>query len=241
VSDIVLKRDIDVELVHACGVDATVVMAARASTKGMNAQAEECYGLISAMSREGHNSPFEHNFMTVRAHQPAAVWWEWVRHRFHAVDVPGLSFSLESGRYKKLEPVFWEPRPSRGMRPAAGHKPIRPKYDPVEPEQFPEVMDDLRAGYEGAWKAYTHLLGRGVCNEVARNVLGFGVYYAGFVSSNLLGWLHFLAKRTHEPRAKRVSYPLAEIEESARQVEALLRGLWPLVMRAFDENGREAP
>jgi thymidylate synthase (FAD) len=48
----------------------------------------------------------------------------------------------------------------------------------------------------------------------------------------------FLSLRTHEPTAERVSYPLWEIDNAARQVEAVFAEKMPLTHRAFCENGR---
>jgi thymidylate synthase (FAD) len=53
--------------------------------------------------------------------------------------------------------------------------------------------------------------------------------------------MHFLSLRTHEPDAANVSYPQAEIEDCARQMEAAFARLYPLTHAAFCEFGRRAP
>jgi thymidylate synthase (FAD) len=48
----------------------------------------------------------------------------------------------------------------------------------------------------------------------------------------------------YQPNAKWAmfpSYPQAEIEEAARQLEELVATLWPLAYRAWNRNGRVAP
>jgi thymidylate synthase (FAD) len=85
------------------------------------------------------------------------------------------------------------------------------------------------------------MLDRGVAPEVARCVLGFGVYYSGWVTFNPRGLMAFLSLRTHDPDAKFVSYPQAEIDQAARKVEAIFKELFPITHDAFCKNGRVAP
>jgi thymidylate synthase (FAD) len=219
-----------------------VVAAARVSTTGEAAlafadpsRADECAGLINYLMAHRHGTPFEHSALTLFVHAPAMVWWEWVRHRI------GHSFNLESGRYKRLDPVFWVPGRERKLMPAPGHKPARPAFEPADPDTHARVVTGLRDAYLYNWSYYRSLLGMGVANEVARAVLGFGVYYSGWVTVNPRSLMMFLSLRTHEPAARFVSYPQAEIEQAARVAEKALAAGWPLTYRAFVKNGRVAP
>lgn len=245
---ITLISEITVHLEKHVGDDGTVLAARQASTDPEEARrliaempGEEQYGRIRHAMRMHHTSCFEHGLMTFSVHAPAFVWWEWVRHRFQAVDCPDLSFNLESGRYKELEPVFWVPRADRRMVPVQDYRPARPLFEIASSERYEQVRLWFRSAYMNAWMAYRDLREQGIAAEVVRSVLGFGVYYSGFCSGNPLAWLNFLAKRTHEPTARDVSYPLAEIEEAARQVEAHFACYWPLTHRAFNECGRVVP
>lgn len=252
-NEVKLTSEITVRLVQRMGSDEMVVAAAKVSTNGHEAinflhPANEgmVEGLIDYLMKHRHGTPFEHASMTFFVNAPAFVWWEWIRHRVgQSIDCPGLSpdasFNLESGRYKVLDPVFWVPRPGRKMRPAFDHKPARPKFDPVSEDHHRRVVEVMRQGYHAAWAAYETLIANQIANEVARAVLGFGVYYAGWVTCNPRSLMSFISLRTHDPEAKFVSYPQAEIEESARACEAVLAEGWPITHAAFVRNGRVAP
>lgn len=255
-SEITLTSEITVRLIDHMGGDYMPVAAARASTDGEYAREyaqpgmeEGNAGLINYLMSQRHGTPSEHSALTFFVHAPAFVWWEWIRHRVGQTitcpglsdDIPDASFNLESGRYKQLDPVFWVPRPDRKMRPARDHKAARPKFIAVDWTQYEVVAYRMRRAYESAWKEYRAMIDDGIANEVARAVLGFGVYYAGWVTCNPRSLMSFISLRTHDATAKFVSYPQAEIEEAARQAEAVLAEFWPITHASFVKNGRVAP
>lgn len=255
-SEIQFTSEITVRLIQSMGSDAMPVAAARVSTSGEDAlqyadpsRAVESSGLISYLMRQRHGTPSEHSAMTFFIHAPAFVWWEWIRHRVgQSISCPGLSddnpdasFNLESGRYRKLEPVFWIPRADRKMMPAPDHKPARPKFGQVDEIEYKAVVYHMKVAYQEAWQRYETLIKSNIANEVARAVLGFGVYYSGWVTVNPRSLLSFLSLRTHDANAKFVSYPQAEIEEAARACEKIFAEGWPLTYRAYVDNGRVAP
>lgn len=151
------------------------------------------------------------------------------------------SFSLESGRYRELEPVFWVPRADRPMMKPADHKPMRPRYEVASKSVRESCLFGMEQAYRAAWVVYQRHLGYGIAPEVARSVLGFGVYYHGSASGSPLAWLHFLNRRTRTPGTEASGYPQAEIEEAARQVEALFAARWPITHGVWNELGRAAP
>lgn len=53
--------------------------------------------------------------------------------------------------------------------------------------------------------------------------------------------MHFLELRTREDKAKRPSRPLWEIDNAARQLEAIFAQHWPVTHRLWNEFGRAAP
>jgi thymidylate synthase (FAD) len=240
--DVEFTSDITVSRVQVMGGDHMVVAAAKVSTSAneacgfANKESEASnFGLINYLMKHRHGTPFEHGAMTVFVHAPVSVWWEWVRHRI------GHSFNLESGRYSVLKPVFWIPMCTRPMIPGPGHKSARPQFVEADRKLHGRVVRIMKRTAKVQWLAYKLLLSLGIANEVARHVLGFSVYYSGWVTVNPRSLMAFISLRTHNPEASYVSYPAAEIQEAAIQAEKLLELGWPLVHRAFVKNGRVSP
>jgi thymidylate synthase (FAD) len=241
-SEITLCSDITVRLIQSMGGDHMVAAAAKVSTDPDMAlalaeaeQADGIRGLINYLMSHRHGTPFEHNAVTFYVHAPAMVWWEWVRHRV------GFSYNLESGRYKELAPVFWVPKRERRLRKVEGFKSARPLFERVDDETYTAMFDEYVRTYQANWDGYQRLMRLGIANEAARSVLGFGVYYSGWVTANCRSLMHFLSLRTHNTEAKFVSYPQQEIELAASQCEQMLANGWPLTYQAWVSNGRVAP
>jgi thymidylate synthase (FAD) len=239
---ITLTSKITIKPIQHVGGDHLVIAAARTSTQGEDAlkyaepgMAEESAGLINYLLKSRHGAPFEHASMTFSVHAPAFVWWEWTRHRI------AFSYSIESSRYRQLEPVFWTPRPDRPMVPDRGHKPARPKFALANVQLWEKSIGAMEYAYQAAWHAYAAMIDNGIANEVARSVLPFAVYFSGWVTTNPRALMAFLSLRTHEPEARFPSYPQAEIEEAARACEEFFAEHWPLTYKAFCANGRVGP
>jgi thymidylate synthase (FAD) len=245
---------ITVRLVRNMGSDDAVLEAMLASTTDPDAAAKKIdemtpeakYGRIKYLCTHRHGTPFEHSAVTVACHLPAFVWWEWVRHRI------GMSYNLESGRYKVLEPVFWVPPRDRPCVPVADWKPSRPRFITFDDatwskeaadEAHRQTVAELTDVYTKAYSTYERLIaeGKGIANEVARAALPFAIYYSGYVTTNPRSLMHFLSLRTHEPESLFVSYPQLEIEVAARACESMLASLWPLTHKAFNACRRVAP
>jgi thymidylate synthase (FAD) len=242
-TDVVLTSEIVVRPIQQMGGDHMVVAAARVSTSGEAAirwadpaRSQENVGLINYLMRHRHGTPFEHAAITFFCHAPIFVWREWHRHRI------GFSYNEESGRYKKLDPVFWIPGRDRLMMVPTDHSPARPRYLRCEDDKaFDEMISRSRAVYRLCYETYEKDLAAGFALEVARRNLPLATYSACWVTCNPRSLMHFLSLRTHDEQAKFVSYPQAEIEEAARMAEQVLATGWPLTHRAFDVNGRVAP
>lgn len=241
-SEITLTSDITVRKIQSMGGDHMVAAAAKVSTDPdmalslAKAEASDgVRGLINYLMSHRHGTPFEHNAITFYVHAPAMVWWEWVRHRV------GFSYNLESGRYKELDPVFWVPKRNRRLRKVEGFKSARPKFEAVDDETYAAMFDEYTKTYQGNWDGYQRLMRLGIANEAARSVLGFGVYYSGWVTTNSRALMNFLSLRTHDMSATFPSYPQQEIELAALQCESILKEGWPIVHKAFCDNGRVAP
>lgn len=267
VEGMALTSEIQVTTVQQMGGDATVVAAAKASVSGEAALdfAKPEYkdgnrGLIRFLMKQRHGTPFEHSAITFFVHAPIFVWREWHRHRI------GFSYNEESGRYKKLEPVFWVPRRNRPMCPVDGWKPGRPKFltldDRYEREYakefgadrviehtakteaddcYEQLLAGKRQAYAVCYNEYSREIADGIAFEVARSTLPVAIYSSCWVTCNPRSLMAFLSLRTHDELANHVSYPQAEIEEAARACELVLEAGWPLTYNAWMEFGREAP
>lgn len=251
---VTLRSDIPVEEVQQVGSDEMIVRAARVS-HGADAEAAspaKQAGLLRHLTAFRHGRPFEHGLLTVRVEAPLFVWREWMTHRWLSLgdESPGLSFNEQSGRYGALRPAFWVPPADRPLCPVDGWKPGRPKFQHdwpagratthlLAPWEF--VRPRMERVCRSAWEAYAAMVDAGVAYEVACRVLPVTVYSAAYVSGNPRAWLHFLSLRTHDGGAAHVSYPQAEIEGAARQVEAMVAKHWPAAHAAFAGCGRIAP
>ena len=234
--EIRFRSDVAVSLVQSVGDDAGVCRAARVSTLGTAAaDTAEAAGLIRYLMKHRHGTPFEHGLLTFLVEAPLFVFREWHRHR------AGWSYSETSGRYRELEPVFWVPPPGRKLKPAPGYKAARPEFVEGDESDHRLIKSACRGAYRAAWHQYAAMVQFGVALEVARAVLPVGTYSSMYATANPRSLMHFLSLRTHEPDAARVSYPQAEIEDCARQMEAAFAGLYPLTHAAWNEFGRQAP
>lgn len=210
---------ITVKLIGTMGDDARIAEAARVSTKGLENKSDKINGLVRALMREGHTSPFEHSVMTVSVDVPIFVAREWMRHRTQ-------SYSEISARYTQLQPRFYMPGSDRPL--VQSGKAL--DYRREKGSTLQEVVTEFRHEYAArdCWAAYQRMLDKGVANEVARNVLPVSIYTQFFATANLNNWFKFLTLRNH-PAA------LHEIREGARQVDELLSELWPVAHKAFHD------
>lgn len=212
------RSDIKVDLVQSWGTDDMIAQAARVSTGSESA--DKVSGLIGYLLRNAHWSPFEHCGATFRVEAPMFVRDQWVRHK-------SQSFSVKSLRFGEALPEFYVPSIERplvnegsGAHPNLVHEPdLRKVY---------WVQDWMEFNASRSWEDYVELLGYGVAEEVARNVLPASTYTAFYVSGNLRSWLHFLNLRITSDK----SASQWEIDQAAQEVEVHLKKLFPLTMEA---------
>lgn len=230
-----VRSDLPVELIQHTGSDEMIARAARVSTGGdtMESPPEGHGGLIRFLMRNRHGSPFEHGSMTFRVNAPIFVAREFMRHR------AGWSYNEESGRYKVMEGDFYVPDSERNLRQVgkAGHY----SFEPGTPEQHARMRREMERSYSMAWASYQEMLMEGVAKEVARMVLPLGLYTSFYATCNPRSLMHFLSLRTTDELAQFPSYPMHEIEQVARGMEAEFAALYPLTHEAWDANGRVAP
>lgn len=213
-----------VELITHNASDEMVLHAARVSTTNQHGSAigwdARDNGLIRYLQENKHLSPFEHNSVTMFVHAPVFVIREWQRHRTQ-------SFSEESMRYKKLEPLFYLPNAARPLIQTGkvGHY----QFNPGPEEMYQSVVHNLTSSYRQSYMAYDRLIQEGVAKEVARNALPVSIYSSIYVTANLRNWINFLELRTEE-------YAQHEIRDCAGQVEQILTLLCPRTLIAWRDS-----
>lgn len=233
--------DISVEHIQHMGDDATIAAAAWVSTLSeadakIKSGEKEVSRLIGYLISNRHGTPFEHGAITFKVHAPIFVWREWHRHRI------GFSYNEESGRYKKLDPVFYVPPRDRPMMKVDNWKAGKPKFTQCENDDaYNTLVGRLIYDYTVCYEDYEKNLAEGFDPGLARDCLNVGIYSSCWVTCNPRSLMAFLSLRTHDPDAKAVSYPLYEIEVAARKVEDIFKQYWPITHTAFVTNGRQAP
>lgn len=234
---ITFASNITAELIQFAGDDAGICAAARVSTLGElsidGGHPTANAGLINFLMRDKHGSPFEHGSMTFLIKAPIFVFREWMRHRV------GWSYNEESGRYRKLAPVFYVPKPGRNLVQTG--KPGAYTFEQGDSEQYGAVTSNLKRIAIDAYEAYEYMLKCDVAREVARMCLPVNIYSSAYVTCNPRSLMHFLGLRTHRKDAMFPSHPQREIEMAAEQMEEVFKGLFPQTWTAFEKNKRVAP
>jgi thymidylate synthase (FAD) len=231
---IVLRNDMTVDLVQSIGSDTVICKAARVSTLGAESfKTRESAGLINFLMSNRHGTPFEHGSLTFRVEAPIFVWREFMRHRI------GFSYNEESGRYKKLQPVFYMPHEKRNLIQTG--KPGHYIFQPGDEKQQQLTSQALGYSYQVSWEAYSDLLDAGIAKEVARMCLPVAIYSSAYVTCNPRSLMSFLSLRTKSEVAKFPSYPQAEIETVATHMEDLFADKYPITHASFNTCGRVSP
>ena len=226
------RNDVTVELVQWMGDDSSVVKAARVSTGGGTTTPEKDAGLINYLMRDRHGTPFEHNAFTFYVEAPIFVFREFMRHRI-------ASYNEESGRYKKLEPVFYVPDEDRGLIQSG--KPGAYEFYQGSHNQWLTVQEETVEACRKAYAAYENMLDAGIAREVARGVLPVNLYSSMFVTMNARALMNFLSLRTKREGTHFPSFPQREIEMVAEQMETLWAEKMPVTYEKFNEHGRVSP
>lgn len=221
--EIEFKSDVTVELIDMMGSEQRIVQAARVSTKGAQAEAQEAKGLVKFLVREKHEVPLEHCVMTFRIHAPIFVTRQILKHRL-------TSISEESGRYRELDPVFYTPDETRPVVQTGKTGEYR-----FVPDAAANLLayDAIAVNSMTAWANYEKLLSQGIAKEVARTVLPTNLYSTMYMTINLRSALNFIALRT----ARYGSHPQHEIALVGEQVRDVLAEHFPTVLEAWEARG----
>lgn len=223
-----------VQLIETWGSDERIVESARMSTgKGFNGwgtpEAPGDEKLLRFLWEHAHSTPFEMAGATFEVAAPIFVFREWHRHR-----VP-FGYNEMSARYTPLPDTNYLPTIERTMqvnRQSANKQATGAGEAVLTEESAVEWHGELLALYEHAQRVYESGLRRGVAKELARLPVPVARYSRMRATSNLRGWLAFLALRStaKNPAAQ------WEIRQYADCVRHVLAQHFPRTLELFDEK-----
>lgn len=223
-----------VELVKSDFSDEWPCFSAWTSTRGAEATSQARAGLINRLMKDRHGTPFEHMDITFRVTAPIFVWREHHRHRM-------ASYNEESGRYKKLAPVFYLPDESRPLVAVEGSKQMDYEVAAGNFHQRALLNSCFRYACEDSYRRYETMLDAGILREVARMMLPVNIMSTCIVKMNARSLMNFLSLRVDSADAAFPSKPMREINIVADAYERHFATLAPMTHSAFVENGRVAP
>jgi thymidylate synthase (FAD) len=236
-TDIEFREHSSVWLVRAQASDHMIAADARLSTTLQTSPpssevTERDAGLVRALMRERHGTPFEAPQFTFEIEAPIFVAREAHRHRI-------ASISEMSSRYVELKPVFWVPPRDRPLVQVG--RAMEYRLEPGTREQYDDARMEIEGMSRAAWMSYQAMLDNGVAKEVARAVLPVNVFTKWRLRINLRSALNFVSLRTRDERSAYPSKPQLEIQEVAQQMEKLMADHCPVALAAFNDGGRVAP
>lgn len=223
-TEITFRSDMGVELIDSMGDEQSIVRAARVSTLGTKAEAEEAAGLVRFLMREGHGTPFESPVLTFRFEVPIFVSRQIVKHRISSINE-------ESGRYKELEPTFYVPAEYRAVEQVGKTGDYTFINNPHLNKTAKHLIEHNAIE---SWNVYEDLIESGVAKEVARTVLPVNIYSTMYMTANLRSWLNFVKLRTSRYGSK----PQYEIDLVGERVRDVLVEMFPTVMDQFEKGSK---
>ena len=215
--DIEFSPHMGVELIEAWGSDRKVAQSARVSTLGLDNDREKIAGLVKALWRDGHFSPFESSGMTIAFDVPMFVRDQLVRHK-------SFAFSVTSLRYSEAAPKFFVPDPLRPLVQVG--RALDYRREPGTAEQGHRTVQAHREFATHAYGLYVSMVQDGIADEVARNVLPTSLFTQLWMTGSLRSWLHFLDQRDDR-------HAQFEIQEAAAGVKRILCESYPVTHQAW--------
>ncbi len=227
------------QLIESWGSDERIIEAARQSVGGEFVSWEPYekhphgdFGLLKHLYKpkrgKSNTGPFEFAGVTIEAHAPVCVVWQWVRHRTQ-------SYAIMSSRYIDIKCLDYAPLPERCLRDPGVNRQAGPLTgsERLTPEKASQWLANLSELYNHSQKVYADGLQAGIPKELARLALTFGRYFTFRATANLHNWLRFLSLRMDETE------PQEEIRRYAQVVGSLISGLFPRTWLLFTENKKE--
>ena len=217
------RSDMGVTLIDHMGSDRMVAEAARVSTLGLDNNREKYVGLVRALMRDKHWSPFMHPQMTIAFEVPLFVRSQMVTHY-------SLARSEFSMRYSEARPEFWVPAADRPLVQVG--KALDYRREMGDEGQIRAVKYHLREGARQDWNSYRTMLDYGIAAEVARTVLPQSTYTTLWLTGNLRSWLSFLDNRL-DPHAQ------WETQEVGTKVAEIFAERFPVTYEAWANRDGE--
>lgn len=251
--DYIFDSELKATHIQSMASDASVIAAARVSTKGaaslddLTEDPQEAKGLINFLMANRHGTPFEHNAFTFFVEAPIAVFREFHRHRI------GFSYNEESGRYTQLKPHFYVPPAHRPLVQIG--KPGAYTFVPGTREQHQRQVERIQRVATVAYEEYENALIDDIAKEVARGVLPVYLYSSMWVTCNARsimsflslrstknGYIDFFGEHFDEPEDPMFpSYPMWEIEQIALRMEDIFAAKMPITHQSFRKNRSVSP
>lgn len=209
-----------VGLVDYMGSDEDIVKAARVSygkgTKSINTDK----GLIRYLMRHEHTTPFEMCEVKFHIKLPIFVMRQLVRHRT-------ASMNEYSARYSVITDEFYVPEPTALKKQSTTNKQGR-DGDLTESEvNF--IIGDMQSAWKNNYTVYQHHIDEyELARETARSILPVGGYTECYWKANLKNFLHMAKLRMD-------SHAQWEIQEFARAMYELVKPLFPIACKAFED------
>lgn len=216
-TEIKLRSDMGVTLIDHMGSDRMVAEAARVSTLGLDNNREKYVGLVRALMRDKHWSPFMHPQMTIAFEVPLFVRSQLVTHY-------SLARSEFSMRYSEARPEFWVPAADRPLVQVG--KALDYRREMGTEQQSEATRLNIEQAAWSAWTYYSELLENGIAAEVARAVLPQSTYTTLWLTGNLRSWLSFLDNRM-DPHAQ------WETQEVGTKVAEIFAERFPVTFEAY--------
>ena len=213
------RSDMGVTLIDHMGSDRMVAEAARVSTLGLDNNREKYVGLVRALMRDKHWSPFMHPQMTIAFEVPLFVRSQLVTHY-------SLARSEFSMRYSEARPEFWVPTEDRPLVQVG--KALDYRREMGTEAQMMFTMRCLKDAYDN-WLAYSEMIDRGIAPEVARAILPQSTYTTLWLTGNLRSWLSFLDNRA-DPHAQ------WESQDVASKVAEIFAERFPITFEAWAQG-----
>jgi thymidylate synthase (FAD) len=172
------------------------------------------YGLIQFLARHGHWTPTAHPQITLRMKAPVPIRTQCFKHK------QGFVENEESRRYIKSRPELYIPETFRSAPESAkqGSGGTHP-YSQLWLAVYKEYCQDMI-------KLYEEMVEDGVAPEQARFCLPQGVQVSWIWTGSLAAFARFVRQRTD-------GHAQAEIATLAREVDEILRPIYPISWEAL--------
>lgn len=207
----------NIELISHAGGDLSIVNSARVSfAKQVDEMSSGDERLVKYLARHYHDTPFRHNFISLRCSTPLFLARQLMKHQ------AGLTWNEVSRRYVDAPPEFhypsdWRSRPSDGIKQGSGetHK-FSAKWKEIYDRHIRDATD-----------LYKFMVEEGVAPEMARMILPQSMMVDFIWSGNLLAFFHVYKLRSGEGAQ-------VEAREFAELLKQAIQPVFPIGWKALE-------